>query len=145
MFPTLSLNQDTTNPNIPIQTEFTPSSTQPCPNCGLLDQMVKKITKDPEKPKGGRPTKENAVREAFKFIRLNPILNTIKNLCQKFSKHQQHGAWATPSLPAWPHRMEYPKWPLGDPKMADQVWKGVFPLKLFSFKFLTQHFLSYIY
>ena len=108
MFPTQKLNQDTTNPNIPIQT---PSSAQPCPNCGLLDQMVKKITKDPEKPKGGRPTKENAVREAFKFIRLNPILNTIKNLCQKFSKHQQHGAWATPSLPAWPHHMENPNWP----------------------------------
>ena len=84
MFPTQTLNQDTTNLNIPIQAEFTPSSTQPCPNCGLLDQMVKKITKDPEKPKGGRPTKENAVREAFKFIRLNPILNTIKNLSKIF-------------------------------------------------------------
>ena len=30
---------------------------------------------------------------------------------------------ATP--PAMPHRLQNPKWPLGGPKMADVVWKGV--------------------
>ena len=51
-----------------IPTGEIPPSTQPCLNCGIFDQMVKNLTKDPKKPKGGRPTREKALREAFKFI-----------------------------------------------------------------------------
>ena len=33
-------------------------------------------------------------------------------------------------MPATPHRMENLKWPLLGPKMADGVWKGVYPYVL---------------
>ena len=29
--------------------------------------------------------------------------------------------------PATPHRLQNPKWPPGGPKMAEGVWKGVYP------------------
>ena len=33
----------------------------------------------------------------------------------------------TCSQPATPHHLQNPKWPPGGPKMADRVWKGVYP------------------
>ena len=43
-------------------------------------------------------------------------------------KYQPSGAaGGTPSLPVTPHHLQNPKWlPVG-PKMADGVWKGVYP------------------
>ena len=42
-------------------------------------------------------------------------------------KYQPSGAGGTRSPPATPHRLQNPKWlPVG-PKMADGVWKGVYP------------------
>ena len=41
-----------------------------------------------------------------------------------WSKYQPSG---TRSPPATPHRLQNPKWPPGGPKMAEGVWKGVYP------------------
>ena len=38
------------------------------------------------------------------------------------------GEGGTRSPPATPHRVQNPKWPPEGPKMADGVWKGVYPL-----------------
>ena len=42
-------------------------------------------------------------------------------------KYQPSGEGGTRSPPATPHRLQNPKWPPGGPKMADGVWKGVYP------------------
>ena len=42
-------------------------------------------------------------------------------------KYQPSGEGGTRSLPAPPHRLQNPKWPPGEPKMADGVLKGVYP------------------
>ena len=47
---------------------------------------------------------------------------------KKNRKNQPNGAGGTPSLPAMPHHLQNPKWPLGGRKMANRVWKGVYPL-----------------
>ena len=39
----------------------------------------------------------------------------------------EYGEGGTRSPPATPHRLQNPKWPPGGPKMADGVWKGVYP------------------
>ena len=36
-------------------------------------------------------------------------------------KYQPKGAGGARSLPARTHRLQYPKWPPGDPKMAEGV------------------------
>ena len=42
-------------------------------------------------------------------------------------KYRPSGIGGTRSPPATPLRLKNPKWQLGDPKMADGVWKGVYP------------------
>ena len=42
-------------------------------------------------------------------------------------KYQHSGEGGTRSPPATLHRLQNPKWPPGGPKMADGVWKGVYP------------------
>ena len=42
-----------------------------------------------------------------------------------YCKYQPSGAGVTRSLPAMLHRLQNPKLPPGDPKMAIGVWKGV--------------------
>ena len=46
---------------------------------------------------------------------------------KKEEEYQPSGARGTRSMPATPHRLQNPKWTLWDPKMADGVWKGVYP------------------
>ena len=57
---------------------------------------------------------------------------------QKQKKYQPSGEGGTRSPPATPHRLhrctaapphrlQNPKWPPGGPKMANGVWKGVYP------------------
>ena len=41
-------------------------------------------------------------------------------------KYQPSSARGTSSPPATPYPLQNPKWPLGDHKMADRVWKGHF-------------------
>ena len=41
-------------------------------------------------------------------------------------KYQPSSAVGTRSPPAMPHRVQNPKWPPEGPKMADEVWKGVY-------------------
>jgi len=48
---------------IPGETETNKELHQPCQSCGILDQLVKKHNQDPLKSKGGRPTKEKALRD----------------------------------------------------------------------------------
>ena len=43
-------------------------------------------------------------------------------------KYQPSGAGGTRSPPATPHCLQYLRWPLGGPKMADGVWKGFWML-----------------
>ena len=43
------------------------------------------------------------------------------------TQYQPSGKGGTRSPPATPHRLQNPKWPPGGPKMADGVWKGVYP------------------
>ena len=43
------------------------------------------------------------------------------------NEYQPSGAGGTRSLPATPHCLKNPKWPLGGPEMADGDWKGVYP------------------
>ena len=42
-------------------------------------------------------------------------------------QYQPSGAGGTRSQPATTHRLQNPKWPPGGPKMAEGVWKGVYP------------------
>ena len=42
-------------------------------------------------------------------------------------EYQPSGEGGARSPPATPHRLQNPKWPPGGPKMADGVWKGVYP------------------
>ena len=42
-------------------------------------------------------------------------------------KYQPSGEGGARSPPGTPHRLQNPKWPPGGPKMADGVWKGVYP------------------
>ena len=42
-------------------------------------------------------------------------------------KYQPSGAGGTRSPPATPHSLQNPKWPPVGPKMANGVWKGVYP------------------
>ena len=42
-------------------------------------------------------------------------------------KYQPSGEGGARSPPATPHRLQNPKWPPGGPKMAEGVWKGVYP------------------
>ena len=44
-----------------------------------------------------------------------------------FKKYQPSGKGGSRSPPATPHRLKSPKWPLGEPKMVDWVWKDVYP------------------
>ena len=44
-----------------------------------------------------------------------------------FPKYQPSGARGTRSPPATPHSLHNPKRPLGGPKMAVEVWKGLYP------------------
>ena len=60
---------------------------------------------------------------------------------KKLDKYQPSGAWGTRSPPAMPHRLQRRtacnaapphrlqslNWPPVGPKMADEVWKGVYP------------------
>ena len=41
--------------------------------------------------------------------------------------YQPSGEGGAHSPPATPHRLQNPKWPPGGPKMAEGVWKGVYP------------------
>ena len=50
-----------------------------------------------------------------------------KKNVEKSRKYQPSGAGGTRSPPATPHRLQNPKWPPVGPKMADGVWKGVYP------------------
>ena len=43
-------------------------------------------------------------------------------------EYQPSGARGTCSPPATPHHLQNPIWPPGGPKVADGVWKGVYPL-----------------
>ena len=42
-------------------------------------------------------------------------------------KYQPSGEGGARSPHATPHRLQNPKWPPGGPKMAEGVWKGVYP------------------
>ena len=42
-------------------------------------------------------------------------------------EYQPSATGGTRSLTATPHRLQNPKWPLGGPKMANRVCKGVYP------------------
>ena len=42
-------------------------------------------------------------------------------------KYQPSSEGGTHSPPATPHRLQNPIWPSVGPKMADVVWKGVYP------------------
>ena len=44
----------------------------------------------------------------------------------KKRKNTSLAAPGTHSPPAMPHCLQNPKWPLGGPKMADRIWKGVY-------------------
>ena len=46
---------------------------------------------------------------------------------EKAIKYQPSGAGGTRSLPVMQHRLQNPKWSPGGPKMAEGVWKGVYP------------------
>ena len=65
--PTITPTQPYPVKSTPLFPPLPSSSGQVCENCGILDQMVKKFNKDPQKSKGGRPTKEKLLREAFNF------------------------------------------------------------------------------
>ena len=43
------------------------------------------------------------------------------------TEYQPRGAGGTRSPPAMQYHLQNPKWPPGGPKMADGVWKGVYP------------------
>ena len=46
---------------------------------------------------------------------------------KKEEEYQPSSERGTRSPPATPHGLQNPKWPPGGPKMADGVWKGVYP------------------
>merc|ERR1711942_374612 len=52
---------------------------------------------------------------------------TLKGKAKVDFRYQPSGAGGTRSPPATPYRLQNPKWPPGGPKMADRVWKGVYP------------------
>ena len=54
-------------------------------------------------------------------------------------QYQPRGKGGTRSPPAMPHRLKNPKWPSGGPKMADGVWKGVYPYIFGHSKQLSQN------
>ena len=54
-----------------------------------------------------------------------PTAHPLKHI-QAHTKYQPSGAGGTRSPPATPHRLQT-KWPPGGPKMADGVWKDVYP------------------
>ena len=51
----------------------------------------------------------------------------ISDSMKKWLQYQPSGEGGARSPPATPHRLQNPKWPPGGPKMADGVWKGVYP------------------
>ena len=57
------------------------------------------------------------------------IVINSKLLCsfRELMKYQPSGEGGARSPPATPHRLQNPKWPPGGPKMAEGVWKGVYP------------------
>ena len=63
-------------------------------------------------------------KTSFAAARVQPQFKCIlvSNL-----RYQPSGEEGTCSLPAMPHRLQNPKWPPGGPKMAEGVWKGVYP------------------
>ena len=46
---------------------------------------------------------------------------------KKEEEYQPSSEGGTRSPPAMPHGLHNPKWPPGGPKMANGVWKGVYP------------------
>ena len=54
------------------------------------------------------------------------ILGESCFVCCKVSQYQPSGEGGARSPPATPHRLQNPKWLPGGPKMADEVWKGVY-------------------
>ena len=54
-------------------------------------------------------------------------------------EYQPSGAGGTRSPPATPHRLQNPKWPPVGPKMADGVWKGIYPWVFGHSKQLSQN------
>ena len=54
-------------------------------------------------------------------------LGTLLQISKNKKKYQPSGEGGARSPPATPHRPQNPKWPPGGPKMAEGVWKGVYP------------------
>ena len=71
----------------------------------------------------------------FLFFALTPILTIFMAISPHtriaimafLLKYQPSSPGGTRSPPATPHHLLNPKWPPGGPKMADGVWKGVYP------------------
>ena len=54
-------------------------------------------------------------------------LTEIPYSLQNWYKYQPSGEGGTRSPPATPQRLQNLIWPPGGPKMADGIWKGVYP------------------
>ena len=57
----------------------------------------------------------------------HPTIETQHQRSGAQNEYQLSSARGTLSLPVTPHRLQKTKNPLGDPKMADGGWKGVYP------------------
>ena len=58
---------------------------------------------------------------------LCPLCYTHLDSQKMCYEYQPSGEGGTRSPPATPHHLQNPKWPPGGPKMADGVWKSVYP------------------
>ena len=71
--------------------------------------------------------KNNKFTNIPSLIENNSTINDPLEQSNIFTKYQPSGEGGAPYPPATPHRLQNPKWPPGGPKMADGVWKGVYP------------------
>ena len=67
-------------------------------------------------------------RIQLKVIMRLRYLNNGLNILLHQIKYHPSGDGGTRSPPATMHRLQNPKWSVGDSEMADGVWKGVYPL-----------------
>ena len=60
-------------------------------------------------------------------ILTNKVTDIVTNIEEEYQPSGEGGARSLPATPNRLQRLQNPKWPPGGPKMADGVWKGVYP------------------